>query len=171
MKNLRKYMVLVIVLGLLLVYAAGCNRGKIATPATEPQEAAATQQTGEATEATQSATEATAPDTEAQTPEEDRPPDTGMEESELDYELDYELDWEDEIGTGPKITVTWETYESMSDTEQEAYRACFSNQAAFDSWEEMAFMDYEFSFLDEDIWGGGSLNLKEIIAMLIGEEL
>lgn len=177
MKKMTK--LLALAMALLLVLSISACKKEAAASTAAPTEAAAP----EATEGTADPTETTAPaesvpaaPVEGETqPAAPADPQLSTEESEFDFDLEIsmeeELLWEDEIGTGPMITVTWETYDAMPDSEKEAYRACFTNQAAFDSWEELALMDYESQFFDEGMMGMGSLILKDIISMLIGQEL
>lgn len=177
MKNMMKLICLTMAL-LLALSMTACKK-EAAAPATEPTETTAPEATGDTAEPTETTApaegETTAPAEGETQPTASEGSQISTEESELDFDmeigLEEELFWEDEIGTGPMITLTWETYDAMPDAEKEAYRACFSNQAAFDSWEEMALMDYESQFFDEGLYGTGSLVLKDIIEMLIGQEL
>lgn len=176
MKKMTK--LLALAMALLLVLSISACKKEAAAPTTAPTEAAApeaTEETADPTETTAPAESVPAAPAEGQTqPAAPADPQLSTEESEFDFDMEIYPDeefWEDEIGTGPMITVTWETYDAMPDPEKEAYRACFSNQAAFDSWEELALMDYESQFFDEGMMGMGSLVLKDIISMLIGQEL
>lgn len=194
MKIVMRYCVMAMVVALLLC-AAGCKKDKTAaaqsaaqatTQATQAAEAseetapAATEEVAAATEAT----ETSAPTGTAEQPAgtEEQPtaeqptaeqPTTQETPVDVDQEIinEEEFPFEEEFGTGPRITVKWETYEAMSEAEKEAYRACFTTEYAFNEWEEMAMMDYETSWEEEPLGGYGSLNLKEIIELLTGEQL
>ena len=185
MKNVMKLICLM--LALVLALSLGACKKEAAAPATDPAETTAPAEGGETTEPTQAEGETTEPsqaEGETTAEEQTTAPTVNQEagsedfvisteEDELDFNWEIESDeflYEDEMGTGPMITVTWETYEAMPDAEKEAYRACFSNQMAFDSWEEMALMEYESQFYEEEFWGTGNLVLKDIIEMLIGME-
>lgn len=158
---------------ILILSMIGC--GKKEAAATESVGTASPSESGETTQTEeQPETAAPAGETEptAATTTQEQP--TGQETAaeqneyeELDSELE-DLDWlVDDLGTPPIVTVKWETYENMSDSEKAAYEACFTNQSAFDLWYEMAMISYEM----EEIYDEGALNLKEILSMMLGKEL
>jgi len=174
MKNVMRMLTLLLALALLLC-AAGCKK-EAAAGATAPQTTTqATQESQEATTGEDTATEATA-STEATETTASAPAQTQEQPADQESEVEFNetVEWEEEfldeqIGIGPRITVTWETYENMSEAEQEAYRACFTTDLAFSEWENMAMLDYD-TFYDEPLFmGSGTLNLKEIVESLTGK--
>lgn len=165
MKTMLKVLMIIMALALVLSLAA-CGEEQVDAPAEETPtvESAPEEQTPEG--------ETAAPEGETAAPTTDATTDatTPTEEIAFDAEpsLEEELLWEDEIGTGPMVTVKYEVYEAMSDSEKEAFRNCFTTASAFDFWEENALMNYGNELLDEEFVGEGSLNLKEIYEMLTG---
>lgn len=162
--------------------ADGTTQPATAAPTGEELPTDETQQTGEATgtepttgtEPSQNTdpSQSTEPTQQAPATEQTQPTEELEYTEDLGY-LEEELYYDEmpEIGTGPLITVKLETYENMSDAEKQAYEACFSNEYAFDEWMQMALMDYETSLNDDVLMGFGTLNLKEIIESLIGQEI
>ena len=177
MKTAMKILTMILALALVLSLAA-CGEEKLETPTEAPTteqpvpegesvapeaETAApeVETTAPAEEATDPTTETTAP---AQQEEISFDAEVSLEEELIEEEIP-----EEDFGVGPLITVKYEVYEAMSDSEKEAYRDCFTTPAAFDFWEENAFMNYENEILDEGFLGAGTLNLKDIYEMLTGK--
>lgn len=162
---------------------AGCNKNQSA--ASQPAATAAPSEGGE-TAAPEAQPESAAPADEAEptaaptnseqpaNPEQPVNQETTATQSEEEATdetsgLEYDAPVEDDgPGTPPIVTVTWETYESMSDTEKAAYEACFSNQNAFDIWADEAMNSLDMEELD---FYDGSLNLKQILSILTGEDI
>lgn len=180
MNRWMKLAVIAMVLALALC-AAGCKKDKsAAAPSTKPTQASeelAPAPSEEAAEPTQEAPATEAPETSAPSGSAEQPagatdqpaaPENELEFDELVYE-DEEFLMEEDFGTGPLVTVTWATYESMTEAEQAAYRACFSNDRAFEDWSEMAYMIYETELVEDELWEYTSLNLKAIVEYLTGE--
>lgn len=173
MKNLIRFSVIVMIFALVFC-AAGCKKEKSAaattqatqapTQASEETATAPSEETVAATEATQT-TETATEQTTATEPT--------TQENVVDVEdvgvPDEDTIPEDEFGVPPLITVTWETYESMTEAEKAAYHACFTTDSAFDSWAEMAYLSYEMEMSEEELWEYTSLNLKMIVEYLTGE--
>ena len=182
MKTLIRFSTIAMILALLLC-VAGCGKEASAaattkatqTP-TQSSEEIAPAPSEETAEPTQDAPATEAPETSAPSGTTEQPTGTTEQpsaEDTLDYdELVYEDEeflLEEDFGTGPLVTVTWATYETMNDAEKAAYRACFSNDRAFEEWSEMAFMIYESDLMDDELWEYTSLNLKSIVEYLTGE--
>ena len=183
MKTLIRFSTIAMILALLLC-AAGCGKEASAAATTKAtqtpthsSEEIAPAPSEETAEPTQDAPAAEAPETSAPSGTTEQPTGTTEQPSAPEDTLDYdELVYEDEeflleedFGTGPLVTVTWATYETMNDAEKAAYRACFSNDRAFEEWSEMAFMIYESDLMDDELWEYTSLNLKSIVEYLTGE--
>jgi len=179
MKTLIRFSAIAMILAMLLC-AAGCGEEESAaattkatqapTQATEEAAPAPTEEVAVATDSTETTAPSTAeqPTTEQPTATEPTSQETIVDVDEIVIP-DEELLPEEDFGVGPLVTVTWKTYESMTDAEKAAYRACFSNDRAFEDWSEMAFMVYETETMEDELLAYGSLDLKAIIEYLTGE--
>lgn len=186
MRTLTKLIAIMTILVLLLC-AAGCKKKNEDAPAQTPTQATdaapteevtteeapvegTTAPATEATEATAASGDATEATTATDSTEATAAP---TDEAVINVEEEEEIYLEetDDLGYGPLVTVTLETYEAMSEEQKEEYQSTFSNQTAFEEWYDMAMMDYDMRNSEVLMDTTSTLNIKAIIEMLTGEKL